>query len=140
MAYLFFKWKGIDSEKLPSNRTQEDQNQWEIEWSEMRSMGNRLEKLSELLTSKNFDAFVIQNKKLLLSALVSYDPAASFKAFFQEQLFERRNRIIHYGEVDFGKSEGEQCFGLASALIGLLTAMDRERIRRMDEEHRRANS
>jgi hypothetical protein len=29
MAYLFFKWRGIDSGTLPSTRTQEDNDKWE---------------------------------------------------------------------------------------------------------------
>lgn len=134
MSYLFFKWKGIDSGKLPIDRDQEDKDNWEREWDEMRSIGNRLDQLSRYLTDADFDKFA-QQKKGLLSNLDGLNPAASVKKFFQEQLFECRNRIVHYGYLDFEKARSEQCFSLALALIRLLAAMDEVRIKRLDDSH-----
>ncbi|MGA2424392.1 MAG: hypothetical protein ABSG07_10335 [Terriglobales bacterium] len=139
MSYLFFKWKGIDSGKVLAHRTVSDRQLWEKEWGSMRSIGKRLDKLSRLLTNMCFDQFASQNKQLLVPALSMFDPSTSIRDHFQDQLFERRNRIAHYGEVDFGKLDGEQCFSTALSLISLLHAMDQERIKRMDEDHKRAS-
>lgn len=136
MAYLFFKWNGIDSEMFPVSQT--DKDKWETDWDDMRSIGKRLDELSRLLTSTDFDKFALQNKTSLFPALGGFDTATSVKKFFQKQLFDRRNRIAHYGDIDFEKLEGEQCFSLALALLGLLRTMDKERIKKMDDAHKKA--
>jgi len=69
---------------------------------------------------------------------VSYDPASSFKDYFQEQFFDVRNDIAHYGKIDFQKADGERSHSLATALINLLHAMDLMRIEAMDEAHKKA--
>jgi len=138
MAYLFLKWKGMDSGRLPSTNTKEDNEEWEGEWESMRSIGKRLDELSRLLTDRPFDEFSVLNKTLFESALTGYDRATSLKKFFQEQLFDRRNAIAHYGKIDFCKQDGEQCLSAASALIGIFHAMDRERIKRMGDDHKKA--
>ena len=127
MAYLFLKWKAIDSQKVPPNITPEDRNQWEDEWANMRSIGKRLDELSRLLTGKPFDEFARSNMKLLESALTGYKPAASIKDFLQEQFFDKRNDIAHHGKIDFQEADGSQCLSFASALLDLLHVMDMSR-------------
>jgi hypothetical protein len=138
MAYLFFKWKGIDSGKYLGNRTQDDLDEWETDWANMRSVGKRLDELSRLLTDTGFDKFALQNNALLEPALDGFDLASSIKKFFQEQFFDTRNRVAHYGEIDFGKPDGDRCSSMALAMIRLLSAMDRERIKKMEEAHKKA--
>jgi hypothetical protein len=137
MSYLFLKWKGIDSGKLPFEQTKKDRNQWEEEWANMRSIGKRMDDLSRLLTGVPFDEFACLNKATLMPAITGYRPAISFKDFFQESLFEKRNDIVHYGNVDLQKADGQQCLSLASALLTLLKAMDTKRIRALDEAHKK---
>jgi len=127
MAYQFFKWKGIDSGKLPNEQTPQDREQWENEWANMRSVGNRLEKLCVLLTKKPFDEFARLKINLLKPALAGHDPASSIKDSFQDQLFEKRNDIVHYGEIDFEKPVGERSLLSATTLLNLLHAMDETR-------------
>jgi hypothetical protein len=99
-----------------------------------------MDELSKFLTEVNFDSFAQQKKALLQSALdaAHYDPATSFRDFFQDRFFERRNRIVYYGQIDFQESDGKQCLSLASSLVSLLNAMDQLRIARMDEAHKKA--
>ena len=134
MSYLFFKWKGIGSGKLPIQLGNEDKDSWEKEWDEMRSVGNRLDGLSRLLTGIDFDKLA-QQKKMQPSDLKGFNPTTSIKRFFQEELFKRRNQIVHYGHLDFEKADAHQCLSLALALIRLLDAMDKLRIKRMDDAH-----
>jgi hypothetical protein len=124
MAYLFFKWRGLDSEMLPAGQPPHGRKQLEDEWAGMRSIGTRLEKLSQLLTKKAFDEFARLKFHLLKPALADYDPAGSMRDFFQDGFFEKRNRIAHYGEIDLEKPDGEHCFSSATALLSLLRAMD----------------
>jgi hypothetical protein len=134
MAYLFFKWKKVDS------FTMSIKEQWSNEWTDMRSIGKRMDELSRFLTELDFDKFAEKKKALLQSALDEsyYDPSTSFKDFFQKQLFEKRNKIVHYGEIDFQETEGMRCFSLGLSLLRLLDAMDNERIARMNEEHKKS--
>ena len=124
MAYLFSKWKGIDSGKVPADQTPEDKKAWEDEWANMRSIGKRLDELSRLLTSKPFDEFARPNKDLLKPALAGYNPAASIKDFLQEHFFDERNDIAHYAKIDFQEEDGTRSLSLATALLKLLHAMD----------------
>jgi len=127
MAYLFFKWKAIDGKKSPAEQTPEVREPWENEWANMRSIGKRLDELSRLLTGKPFDEFACLNKKLLKPALTGYNPGTSVKDFLQEQFFERRNDIVHYGKIDFQEEDGEQSLSLGTALLSLFHAMDVKR-------------
>jgi hypothetical protein len=127
MAYLFFKWKAIDANKLPAEQTPEVRKPWEDEWANLRSIGKRLDELSRLLTGKPFDEFACLNKELLKPALTGYNPAASIKDFLQRQFFDKRNDIAHYGKIDFQEEDGIRSLGLATALLSLLHAMDVKR-------------
>jgi hypothetical protein len=106
----------------------------------MRSVAKRMDELSEFLTGISFDSFAQQKKMSLESALDDghYDYATSFRDFFQEQFFERRNKIVHYGEIDFQESDGKLSLTLASSLISLLNAMDQQRIAQMELKHKKA--
>ena len=108
MTYLFFKWKKVD------NFSYEIAPEWEEDWTNMRSIGKRMDELSKFLAGVNFDSFAQQKKASLQSALsgACYNPARSLKDFFQEQFFEKRNRIVHYGEIDFKESDGQQCLNI----------------------------
>lgn len=55
--------------------------------------------------------------------------------FFQQELFNKRNKIVHYGEIDFKKVDAEMCFALASALTAILKRMDDKRIAALDAAH-----
>ena len=140
MSFLFFKWKGIDSGNYLANRSAEDLESWEEDWCDMRSIGKRLDELSQFLTGTAFDKFALRNRAQLVPSLEEFDPSTSIKNFFQKRLFDTRNRIVHYGEIDFEKPDGDRCLRLASALIDLLIAMDRERVAKMDEVHKKLNS
>jgi DNA-directed RNA polymerase subunit RPC12/RpoP len=134
MAYLFFKWKKVD------NLTFDIAKQWEEDWTEMRSIAKRMDELSKFLTGASFDSFAQQKKILLETALNDghHDPATSFRDFFQERFFERRNKIVHYGEIDLPESDGKLSLTLASSLLSLLNAMDRQRMAQMDIKHKEA--
>jgi hypothetical protein len=138
MSYLYLKWRAIESQKLPADQTLEDKKQWEEECTNMRSISKRLDELSRLLTGKPFDEFACLNKELFKPSLIGYKPATSFKDFFQEQFFQKRNQIVHYGKIDFGEADGTQSLSLATALLDLFRAMDTRRINILDEAHKKA--
>jgi hypothetical protein len=47
----------------------------------------------------------------------------------RRELFERRNRIVHWGYVNSTKAEAQLCHTLAVAIISILREMDRSAYR-----------
>jgi hypothetical protein len=140
MSWLFFHWKKTDRTPGAPTYTSADEESWENEWAEMRAVKMRLHQLSLFLTTKDFDSFAFQNKSLFKSVKEEYDSSnthTSPKIFFQKLLFDKRNKIVHYGNVDSRRSDGEICLSVALALLRILSAMHQERIKRMDEDHNR---
>jgi uncharacterized repeat protein (TIGR03803 family) len=91
-----------------------------------------LDKVSSPLTGKPFDSFLSANGDLLKSVRTQYQSSgeALAKDFFVKGLFHKRNRIVHFGKIDFQKSEAGLCFALATALWHILVAMDAHCYRR----------
>jgi hypothetical protein len=139
MSWLFFKWKEVDVMPIRTPCIPAEREMWEHEWEEIRTIWKRLHELSLFMTGTDFDRFVSQKESVLFESIRhDYDPQNNYmspKKFFQEQLFDKRNRIVHSGYIDFKQEEGEMCFALASALLQILRAMNVFRIKRMDEEH-----
>ena len=61
--------------------------------------------------------------------------AASPKKFFVEQLFHKRNRIVHFGEINFQQPDAELCCTLAATLSQVLVAMDAQRRHALEAKH-----
>jgi hypothetical protein len=134
LAFLFMKWKRIDKD-LP---TDADQEGWENEWRDIRGIAAQLEAISVLLTGKSFDVFVYQNIARLTTIRAKYPTfmsAASAKVLFVEELFSRRNKIAHFGKIDFEQPDAEVCFELATRLSKILAAMDAERNNALSLKH-----
>jgi hypothetical protein len=140
MAFLFFKWKGIDAAKFPHAVTEADQKGWDDAWKGFSSFKTQLDAVSKLLTYEAFDKFALQNRGWLLPQLKGFDPATGIKQHFQSHFYRTRTRVVHYGEVDFQKPDGERCFSLAWALLKLLHAMDRRACELLDDRKRIFNS
>jgi hypothetical protein len=137
MARLYLKWNEID---LITTRTvtDTDQEAWEDCWRKFYAVGVKLDKVSDLLTGLPFDSFLAQNSSLLQAVQTQY-PACknptSPKKFFEDELFKRRNRIVHRGEIDFEQTDAELCFTIAATLWRILNTMDAHRLRALDAEH-----
>jgi len=125
LAYLFMKWNRVDLTGQ-RNPTDADEEEWEESWRDIRSVAARFDRVSSRLTGKSFDSFLSANGDLLKSVRTQYQSSgeASAKDFFVKGLFHKRNRIVHFGKIDFQQSEAELCFALATALWHILVAMD----------------
>jgi len=130
MAYLFMKWKGIDlmETRMPG---ESDRDEWERQWREdVRTVAARLDKVSALLAGQSLDSFLAQNSGLLKPVHTQYPASKSEpspKKFFITELFHKRNRIVHFGEINFQQADAEICLTLATTLSQVLSAMDAER-------------
>jgi hypothetical protein len=137
LARLFFKWHEVDL--FPVHiATQADKDGLEKAWRKWISIAVRLDKVSTLLTGKSFDSFLSHKPEFLKSISAKYPTltvGASSKEFFIKELFYKRNKIVHAGEINYQQPDGDMCFTLANALLGILEAMDKQRIKAMDEYH-----
>ena len=123
MARMFFLWKSVDhlmdpkcTDARPDKSVEE---LWEKEWREMRSVKKRLNELSRFLTKMDFEAFAT---------------SISFALDNHEQVFHRRNRIVHYGELNYSRADGESCVLKASKLLDLIRAMHEHRDRSFQQQ------
>ena len=129
MAYLFIKWNRVElmATRMPNDA---DEEGWERKWrDEVRGVSARLDKVSSLLSGKPFDLFLSQNSALL-KPLHACNPASTLapspKEFFIKELFHKRNKVVHFGEINFQQADAEMCLRLATTLIQILGAMDAE--------------
>jgi hypothetical protein len=132
------KWKRVDL--IPSrNPTDADAEEWERQWrDEARTIAERLDKLSDLLTQQSFNSFLYQRPELLEVLHLRFEVSKGIhspKEFFVRELFHRRNRIVHFGMVDFQQPDAETCFALASILSLILAKMDTERRLALEAKH-----
>lgn len=51
-----------------------------------------------------------------------------------EELFRKRNKILHSGHTEFGKLEAEACVKMAATLLRMIAEIDKERYTRFDQE------
>jgi len=123
------KWNRIDLE-LVSQRTPTDADDEVFEnqsRDDVRTVAERFDKVSELLTGQPFDSFLSQHNGPLQLFHAKYPAsknANSPKDFFIKELFHRRNKIVHSGQIDFQQANAEICLTLAMTLSEILKAMD----------------
>ena len=135
LAYLFMKWNRVDL-TLQRNATDADEAEWEERWRDIRSVADRFDRVSSLLAGQSFDAFLSANGDLLKSVRTHYQSSgeASANYFFVKGLFHKRNRVVHFGKIDFQQSDAELCFALATAVWHILVAMDAHRYRKLQSK------
>jgi hypothetical protein len=59
----------------------------------------------------------------------------SLKDFFVKEFFHKRNKIVHFGKIDFQQPDAEMCLTLATTLSQILTAMDAQRRRALEGKY-----
>lgn len=136
LAFLFSKWKEIELMDTKMPVTQADKDVWIELWNDIFEIKKRLNKVSTFLTGKDFDAFLSANPALMspLSAAFAASSCTSARQFFIQELFYRRNRIVHSGAIDFQQADADICFTLAATLFNILKEMDAQRLKVLDKK------
>jgi hypothetical protein len=121
LARLYVKWKEIEligvGVMTPS---QADKDSWEETLRGWTRITTKLDKICEYLTTEDFDLFIANRPDLKMAIHVTHPASngvSSFKYFFQEQLFWKRNQIVHFGRIDFAQPDAEDCLQLAATLL-----------------------
>jgi hypothetical protein len=137
IARLFFKWRRVDFHMADTSRdvrvTEEQEQEWENEFRRWYAVTQKLDNFSKLMTGIDFDAFVSGDATLTkrFADIQTGSNSTSPKKVLAEQLFGRRNRILHSGKVDFSRQDAAACFAHARNLLTIIAAMDQARYERV---------
>ena len=137
LAFLYSKWKMLDANLIPSEVTPSHTESWENEFRKLLGgVGGKLDAVTQLMTSETFDSFLARRNELATALQKAYPNkgATSPRTFFVLHLFRKRNKILHSGQVHFGKPEAEASVRLAMSLLQIIGEIDKERIARLDKE------
>jgi hypothetical protein len=100
---------------------------WEEEFRKLNSIKQKLNGVTKLLTGETFCSF-LERRPDVLSGLKQLYPNVEGQPWtIFEDLFRKRNKILHSGKVQFDKPEAEACFKLGITLLQILAEADRER-------------
>jgi hypothetical protein len=131
---LFLKLKRM--ELLSSSSywpTRADEEKWEKQFKRIRGFEKISNFISTQMTNKLFDEFVCANS-VASKAVATFSEISRTtpSAFIQTELFERRNRIAHWGFVDSTFDEASACLKLSVATVRIFNEMDRIKFRPND--------
>jgi hypothetical protein len=127
LTRLYLKLKGMDSYlstfTFPTAAQEAD---CEKEYPRSGGFSSPIGFVSQRLVGTTFDKFVTDNATATAIFSGLPNPTATAPTlYFQSELFNRRNRIAHWGYVNSNQAEAELCHGIAVALVSILREMDR---------------
>jgi hypothetical protein len=129
ISQMFFKWKSIEHCLKNHVDTREASEQggkaWEKEYSDWRSVQNKMDNVSLYLTGVKFDDFAV-GLGFVEQLDIKYPEFGGYA-----QIFKLRNRIVHNGEVDLGESQALTSRDYAVAILRVAVAMNREKYRKV---------
>jgi hypothetical protein len=144
LTQVFLKWRKIGSRKL--SPTEEEQNAWEDELRKKGPIKKSVDFVSEFLSGMKFDDFVTdfltKNKNhpgILIKNGFPQSASQTKLEYFQREIFDKRNRIMHWGKVDYQQKEATPCLSAAIGIVNILKLMDRLRYEKMERDWRQAN-
>jgi hypothetical protein len=150
LTQVFLKWKAIASERSVHTATDVERDAWEkvflnsTNWGKFKSSANFV---SKFLTGMDFDDFVqdFHNKTkdhvgLWIKAGFPSDLSMAKVDRFQKEIFNTRNRVMHWGKVDYEHSDAARSLDAAIVMINILKRMDRQRCEKMESDWRQANA
>lgn len=136
LTFFVLKYKMLDAKLIPSEVKQVNTDEWEEEFRKIQSgIGGKLDGITQLLLGETFDTFLSRRNDLAaaLQQIHRNLGTRSPKAYFAEELFRKRNKILHSGQVLFGKPDAEACVRMAMSLLQIIGEIDKERYVRFDE-------
>ncbi len=107
LTSLFLKWKRLEA-GYPAEVSDADREAWEAGYRDKTKPGgfpNAANFVSKVLNEKSFDGFVKDflersSKVAIIKAGLPMFESQMKAEYIQIELFRRRNRIMHWGEVE----------------------------------------
>src|ERR1035437_1785372 len=107
LTRAFLKWEGIESLRLTGHLpTEDEENTWEKNYPKSEGFQFPADFVSNSLAGMKFDEFVATNTnaKLIMDRF-SDSVGVSAQKYFQDTLFKKRNRILHWGNVSYDQAD-----------------------------------
>jgi hypothetical protein len=147
LTQVFLKWKAIENGRITmQSATAAERDAWEKEYRKNSKFIDSANFVSNALVGKKFDDFVANyittNKDhpgILIKAGLPKMVSQTKLKYFQKEIFDRRNRIMHWGKVDYQQSDAAPCLSAAIGIINILKLMDRLRCEKMELDWRQSN-
>jgi hypothetical protein len=127
LTRLFLKLKGMENYattfELPNEFMEA---QWEKEYPRSGGFLKPSDFVAKQFTGLTFDQFVMSNNIVTAHAFSGLPNPNKIlpSRYFQDELFNRRNRIAHWGYVNSTQQEAEHSHQIAVAIITILREMD----------------
>jgi hypothetical protein len=144
LTEVFLKWKKLDHERATHRQTTDAEREaWEEEYRKQTGGGftKASDVVSRLLSGNKYDDFVTDflrrsDRTALIKA--GFPPVESelTATYVQQELFIKRNRIAHWGEMTYRQEDASRGLTAAYNAIAVLKVMDRERYEAMEREFR----
>jgi hypothetical protein len=101
--------------------------QWEKEYPRSGGFLKPSDFVAQRFTGLTFDQFVMSNNIVAAHAFLGLPNTNKSlpSRYFQDELFNRRNRIAHWGYVNSTRQEAEHSHQIAVAIVTILREMDR---------------
>jgi len=138
LGRVFTKWKNIDSGLTTKCPGVSNRNEW-IGALSTCGILQRLDRVSDFLTGQSFDAFLAGQSGLAQSMHERHPKSVavkSLRAFFHQNLFRKRDQIIHCGRIELASGDAEEAFKSALTLFQIISEMDFTRRHRIEENLR----
>jgi hypothetical protein len=142
LTRAFLKWKGVENLPLIGHLpTEAEENAWEREFPRSGGFTKPADFVSNALAGMKFDDFVASNPTAR-TVMNQFPDAAgqSARDYFQTALFNKRNRIMHWGYLNFQETDALLCHQVSFGIIAILKAMDREKYEGMERAWRKART
>lgn len=144
LIQLFLKWKAIEHNLIGPQATEMDYASWRKEFRAGAGKGGFKEAIdfvSKSITGKAFDNFVgdflqrAGQKDLIKAGLTAKTQLNDLKKqTIYDQLYAKRNRVMHAGKVDHSKDDAEKAFSSALHAFSMLKLMNRQRADKLDAQ------
>ena len=145
LTQVFLKWRKLNHlSETQKTATELEQIAFEREYKKKTSPGGfaiAADFVSASLTNKKYDEFVTDFIKkssvpeLIKAGFPKYESQAK-AAFIHEELFAKRNRIMHWGEVSYSKETAASSLAVAGTAISVFKTIDREKYVEMEKHWR----
>jgi hypothetical protein len=127
LTELFLRSKRLDL-KLYNVATAAQIKEWEDEYPRSGGFSKPANFVSKSISGSPFDDFVSENTRAdAIMSTLQKPPGISPTQYFQSELFNRRNRIVHWGYVNSAHPEALLCYRLAVAIVSILRELDKSK-------------
>jgi len=123
LSRLYCEWRQIECEQA---NEPVDEEQFE---EELRNMGNikvKIEEIGRKLVPCGIDQFCLGSAELKNTIETGFPglKLGELPESFQRSLFWPRNRILHYGQTQYGEGDASSCLNAARLGLEILRQMD----------------